>query len=350
MSRFYRCLDCGKEFDLDYSDNKDLKTEEDVIKYKGSINIPEKINICLECLNTIEKSLETSNDTKKKNTIFNFGENVINKLKDDMRKDGNPTKEEEEKITEEINELKKTAEINEKELNDLLKDLEKVEKDETIFCNEFRDLENKLYFSEKDLAKLGDLKSDYENKTKYLSNYNIFNELFQISVDEKYGSINECKFIDPSISSNYDGINAGWGYIILLTKLLSVKYSFESNNYELVPEGNFSRIKEKKNNGEEHEFGISDINRTRDKFNKAMSLYLYYLQEFLDFLDKNGKIKNNPQEIFLIKENKINNYSIEISNKEKFEDWYMCMKLLLNILKFLIMQLLNEEYNSIKDY
>ena len=65
---------------------------------------------------------------------------------------------------------------------------------------------------------------------------------------------------------------------------------FESPNYDLTPEGNFSKVKNKKIN-EEYEIGISDINRTKDKFNRGMEAYLQYLNEFVTFLITNKKIK-----------------------------------------------------------
>ena len=353
MSKIYRRIDCGKEFEFDYIDNNTSGTEEEKTKNIESNNIPREINICFDCLKVVKTNEEESNDSQnKKNNIFQIDENTMIKLKDDLIKNANQAKKEKKKLKEELNELKQTYEKNEKELKNLLQELENVEKEETAFCNEFRETESKIYFLEKEIVISNDLKIDYETKTKYLNNYNIFNELFQISFEEKYGSINECKFCDPSINGNYDNINAGWGYIILLTKLLSIKYMFESKNYILVPEGNFSSIIDKANNNEKHEIGLSDMNRTRDKFNKAMSLYVYYLKEFIDFLFDKGKIDSHLKtKIPNINGNKINDYSIEIENsKEKFEGWYLCMKFLLNILKILICQLLNEENHSLKDY
>ena len=171
---------------------------------------------------------------------------------------------------------------------------------------------------------------------------NIFSGLFQISFNDKFGTINECKFCDPYISSNYDGINAGWGYIVLLTKLLSVKYGFESAKYILIPEGNFSKIKNK--NGTLHEIRLSDINRTKDKFNNAMCAYLEYLKEFLDYLTKENKIDITKKNLCPnINGNLINDKSILIESKDNLENWYQAMKFVLTILKFLICQILSNE-------
>ena len=49
-----------------------------------------------------------------------------------------------------------------------------------------------------------------------------------------------------------DEINSGWGLIVHLTVVISNKFNFESNKYELYPMGNFSKIiaKESKIAGE----------------------------------------------------------------------------------------------------
>ena len=192
-----------------------------------------------------------------------------------------------------------------------------------------------------------ELINNYKNKINRINANNIFSELFQISFSEKFGTINGCKFNDPYISNNYDSINGGWGYIILLTKLLSIKYKFESSNYELIPEGNFSKIQIKKEN-ELFEIGISDMNRTIDKFNKAMEMYLNYLNEFMEFLIKEGKIEKKGEDICpKICGNTINEKSILIEEgKDKIDNWYQCLKYLLTILKFLICQTLKNEDKS----
>lgn len=354
MSKIYKCIDCGKEFRFDFLDiNIDIENcdieqfQNEVNDYVIGLNFPLEANICYECLDSI-KTIKKDKKTDKNNTSDNsYNEENIETLQNSFKEEENILKDltEEKEIKElnELNQLKKRVEQNQTDLNNLLKELENVEQKETDFCNEFRDLENKLYFEGKEQCRLNDLKLDYENKNNIFCN-NTFSELFHISFNEKFGSINGCKFGDPYVSSNYDSINGGWGYIILLTKLLAVKYMFESPNYDLTPEGNFSKVKNKKIN-EEYEIGISDINRTKDKFNRGMEAYLQYLNEFVTFLITNKKIKiTNPDLFPKIDGNKINDKCIQIQNgKESLESWYQCMKFLLTILKFLICSVLKDE-------
>ena len=256
MSKIYRCIDCGKEYKFDFSeinpDEENIESEsfqQKISDYVKILNFPSESNICYECLRNIKNFRESTIKPNKKKDLENISKQYMNDLNEKYKKDENLlknlTEEEEQKQLKELNDIKNKVEQNESELNLLLKELENIEQKETEFCNEFRDLEIKLYFAEKDISKANDIKLDYENKIRNFSYNNIFSELFQISFGDKHGCINGCKFGDPYNSNNYDSINGGWGYIILLTKLLAVKYMFESCKYDLIPEGNFSKIMNK---------------------------------------------------------------------------------------------------------
>jgi hypothetical protein len=364
MSKIYKCIDCGKEYTLNYTekipDKDKLKPEEYqkiINDFNKSVNFPTESNICIDCLDNVKltkiQSSNTNNANNSKNSTY-ISKQFLNDFKEKYSKDFENlqqfTEEGEQSQLKELEELKKKVDQNESSLNSLLKELENIEEKETQFCDEFRDLEIKLYFAEKDISKSNDLKIDYENKIKNINDNNIFTELFQISFNEKYGVINGCKFNDPTSSSNYDSINAGIGYIILLTKLLSIKFAFDSSKYDLIPEGNFSKIIEK-GKQKEHELGLSDMNRTKEKFNEAMSFYLYYLSEFINHLITLKKIQNVNEDVCpKINGKQIKNKSIEIDNsKDKIDDWYQCMKYLLTILKFLICQVLTQENDNYKE-
>ena len=362
MSRIYRCMDCGKEFKFDYQGlgfNEDESNPEEfqkkVKEYTQQLGVFSEINICFNCLQPLKTSKDfTLNINREdKENIQETCKKYINELKEKYGKDEEElnkySNEEEEKKLKELNELQKQVDDNEANLNNLLKELEKTEENETNFCDDFRDLEMKIYSIEKDLSKSNDIKLDYENKIKSFSNTNIFSELFQISFNDKFGIINGCKFCDPNASNNFDNINGGWGYIALLTKLLSIKYNFISQKFDLIPIGNFSKIIEKQTK-EEYEILLNDV-KIKDKFNNAMAKYLEYLDEFLTFLVKEQKIEQKNQDICpKICGDKINNKCIRIQNvKDKLEDWYQCMKYLLTILKFLICQVLIDENQAYKE-
>ena len=362
MLKTFRCMDCGKNFTLDYSiENIGLKETDSPEEKEKKISEFNKnfiifaSNICTKCLQPIVNSKDTANETKtfENKKVEETCNKYISNLKEKFSKEEQELKkytlEEEEKKKKELEEIKSIVEKNENHLKSLIKELENTEQKENNFCDDFRKLEMDIYEVEKELSKSNDIKLDYENKIKGFSNTNIFTELFQISFNGKFGRINGCSFLDPNQSSNWDNINGGWGYIILLTRLLSIKYNFDSIKYDLIPIGNYSKIVEKEKKVE-YEIFLYDI-KLREKFNNAMSAYLEYLEEFINYLFKEGKIKVNNDDICpRITGNLINNKSIRIDNgKDRLEDWFQCMKYLLTILKFLILQVLIEENQAFKE-
>lgn len=362
MLKTFRCMDCGKNFTLDYSiENIGLKETDSPEEKEKKISEFNKnfiifaSNICTKCLQPIVNSKDTANETKtfENKKVEETCNKYISNLKEKFSKEEQELKkytlEEEEKKKKELEEIKSIVEKNENHLKFLIKELENTEQKENNFCDDFRKLEMDIYEVEKELSKSNDIKLDYENKIKGFSNTNIFTELFQISFNGKFGRINGCSFLDPNQSSNWDNINGGWGYIILLTRLLSIKYNFDSIKYDLIPIGNYSKIVEKEKKVE-YEIFLYDI-KLREKFNNAMSAYLEYLEEFINYLFKEGKIKVNNDDICpRITGNLINNKSIRIDNgKDKLEDWFQCMKYLLTILKFLILQVLIDENQAFKE-
>ena len=227
--------------------------------------------------------------------------------------------------------------------------MEEVEKKEDKFWSEFKTLEKNIYSVEKNLSQSIDVNLDYQNKIKNFAGSNIFTDLFEISINDRFGIINGCSFNDPLNYSHFDNINAGWGYIAFLTKLIAIKYQIELPNYELIPLGNFSVIKAKINNKvEQFELFLTDKQNSKIAFNAAMGIYLEYLNEILKYLNNQQILEKKMMEMCpKINGDKINDISIKIEN-EKLENWYQGMKNLLIILKFLISQILSQENKAYK--
>lgn len=360
MSKKYRCIDCLKEFQFDYSDlnikdfdfdNLDSENNLELIKNSNrNLNFRMEINICQDCLKSLNNNSNSSYETKQKDNIDIQVkcEERINELKNkkiDEEAFKDYTEEKEKIILEQLEKAKKEVNENENKLQRLLGDLEGVEKEEVDFWNQYKNLEKNIYIVEKNLAKSNDVNLEYQNKIKNFAGSNIFTDLFEISINDKYGIINGCPFNDPLNSSHFDNINAGWGYIVFLTKLISVKYKIELSKYELIPKGNYSYIQEKK---DKYELFLSDKTNAKLSFNNAMAKYLEYLNDLLNYLETQKILDKKSMEICpKIEEDKINDISIKIDN-EHLDNWYQCMKNLLIILKFLISQILSQENQAYK--
>ena len=363
MNKVYRCVDCLKEFSFDYSDlklnldtdNPDSDENLEIIKnYSKNVDFMMEMNICKDCLKFINTSSNSSMDSQReaniniKKVCQERIEQLKNqKLSDDEFKDYT---EENEKITlEKLELLKNELNNNENKLQSLLNNLEEVEKKEDKFWSEFKTLEKNIYSVEKNLSQSIDVNLDYQNKIKNFAGSNIFTDLFEISINERFGIINGCSFNDPLNYSHFDNINAGWGYIAFLTKLIAIKYQIELPDYELIPLGNFSVIKAKINNKiEQFELFLTDKQNSKIAFNAAMGIYLEYLNEILKYLNNQQILEKKMMEMCpKINGDKINDISIKIEN-EKLENWYQGMKNLLIILKFLISQILSQENKAYK--
>ena len=363
LLKTYRCIDCLKEFQFDYKDivnaeNFDFlninnpQNLEIIKKCTSDLGFNMECNICLDCLlsmnqnsnNNMESQQEDNSNVKSK------CEERINELKkkeinEEEFKDYN---EEEEKIMlQKLEELKKEVNQNENKLHNFLDDLKTIEKEEVKFWNQYKNLEKDTYKVEKNLSKINDVNLDYQNKIKNFAGSNIFTDLFEISVNDKYGVINGCAFNDPLNYSHFDNINAGWGYIVFLTKLISVKYNIDLPKLELIPLGNYSVIKEK-NKKDKYELFLTDKANSKISFNNAMAKYLDYLSELLKYLFTQQILEKKSMELCpKIEQDKINDLSIKFDN-DHLDNWYQCMKNLLIILKFLISQILSQENKAYK--
>lgn len=363
MNKIYRCVDCLKEFYFDYSDlkinfdylNPDSEENLELIKKQNTnLDFHMEINICKECLQNIKISSNSTADIQKEanSKIQKVCQERIEQLKNKNESEEefkDYTEENEKKIQEKLEQMKNEVNQNETQLQNLLVELEETEKKEDLFWTEYKNLEKDVFKVERDLSLTSDINLDYQNKIKNFSASNIFTDLFEISVNDKFGIINGCSFNDPLNYSHFDNINAGWGYIAFLTKLIAIKYKIELKDYDLIPLGNFSVIKAKINNKMEiFDLYLTDKQNSKITFNIGMMKYLDYLKELLKYLSEQKILEEKTMEICpKIEGNKINGISIKIES-EKLENWYQAMKNLLIIMKFLISQILSQENKAYK--
>ena len=363
MNRVFRCYDCLKEFQFDYSalkidfdqENPDSEENLKLIKTKsGSLDFHMEINICQECLQNLKTNSNSTADIKKEAdlNIEKVCQERIEELKNKKESEDefkDYTEENENIIKEKLDQIKNEINLNENKLQKLLGDLEEAEKNEEKFWKEFKNLEKNIFKVDRDLSQNEDINLIYSNKIKSFAGSNIFTDLFDISVNDKYGMINGCSFNDPSNYTHLDNINAGWGYIVFLTKLIAIKYKVDLNNYELIPLGNFSVIKAKINDKfEQFDLYLTEKQNSKITFNIAMVKYLEYLNELLKYLLQQNIFEQKAMEICpKIDGDKINGVSIQMK-MENLENWYQAMKNLLIILKFLIAQILSQENKAYK--
>ena len=369
----FQCEKCKAWFKFDYSTTlgmdlsvlSESQSDEKIKDYLQNVNFSlDKVKYCMECLKSIIKEMEIDNsiitgDTSISNYDYYkdkfvekhsfepfFSSYLMTQLRNEMQKYGELNSEEilkeESELKEKLAKLTEEANKSEEAVDNLVKQLDLVNQDEHKFWTDFNNFEKNILLLEKEKNVVQNRNSLIEKQIKSLSTSNIFGDLFQISFSDKVGIINYCKMNSPS-SQSYDEINAGWGYIAFLTKILACKFNFDSKKYRISDIGNYTKIEEISTKTTYY-LSLSDNSRTLEEFNKGMRAFLAYFQEFVDYL-KREKI---------ISEQKMNGFKFEIINdringkgiaydSNKAEEWTQCIKYLLTFLKFLITQVLQQE-------
>ncbi len=100
---------------------------------------------------------------------------------------------EERKTKEKLNALVNKEKNLQNELNRLLEDFKSLTDEEKKFWDDFSNLETNIHLYENYKINIKNKMSTMEKDIKNFSNNNIFNDLFNISFTEKYGTINGCR-------------------------------------------------------------------------------------------------------------------------------------------------------------
>ena len=246
------------------------------------------------------------------------------------------------------------------EFDNNVEKLKEINEEEKKILDEINDLNINTLLSSKDY----EIEKSIQQKNQFeqfcLLNSNILESLFEIRVNEKYGIINGCKMQYKNYSS-FNEIFAGWGHILYLTKILNLKAKKflkileEIDAFKIYCVGDYSYIYNSKENQKyfffERNQELND-NLKATKLNQSMIQYLLILK---DLDNKMFKITGGVSGLknFIIKQKSINNYSIELNIYTPDDnDWVLCMKSLLILLKYYINVILakdNEEMKNILD-
>lgn len=367
MSIKYKCVDCQKEFIIDYRqcipEIVNLKTEEEIKKkieeYDQVIALKFGKNFCYECLQKIlEKNEEESVAKEKvikeiKQDEKMLYDDVSQAVKENELLDLDRLIEEEEIAFNELSDAKLELDKNMQTLDIVLAELRRINKEEKEAWSRLNNFEKKVSLDIKH-EKYEQIKNEnIQAKIKQFSQSNVFTDLFQITFTNKVGTINYCRMQLPVSGNSYDELNAGWGNIVFLTCILAQKFQFKSK-LTLEPTGSYSKIRDE--SGKAYDLSLSELSRTIPNFNQAMTLYLQYFDEFIQHLNICGVISKFSENKgittcefnFVIKNDTINGKSI-CYDSTRPGDWCQCMKFLLAELKFLMTMALMDEDEKYKN-
>ena len=327
-----------------------------------NLNIVLNNKICDLCYKKLSKINEEEikkidNENKKIEKIEKILNKEIELNKNEISEDVKNSKFEDAKAQEEAS--KRLNEDNLKlqnEFDDNLEKLKNINLEEENILDEMNKLNLDSLLTSKDY----EIEKSIQQKNQFeqicLLNSNILEFLFDIQVNEKYGSINGCRMQFKNYSS-FNDISAGWGHILYLTKILNLKAKKilkileEKDLYKIYNLGDYSYIY---NSQENQKYFFYEKNSTLNddlkakKLNKSM---LQYLQILKDLDKKVTKINGNTPTLknFRIENKSINNYPIELNIYYQDDlDWALCLKSILMLLKSYIKIIVIKENEELK--
>ena len=343
-----------------------MKKEE---KLSGLIENLKKNEICDLCYEKLSEkyqnySIKLDDDLEaidKKINDFNDYLNNYENLDKILKLDINELKLRDIKSQNTLENLEKEySELN-KELSIILKEYNSIVSEEKIIKKNLYNLEDDLIQNSKEKNQLKNVTLINKNKQNNLLKDNIYDLMFNIEIYEKYGTINGINMRIKDKNIIFKDLYCGWGYILKLTNFLINKSNYFNNvtedkdEFKIIYLGDYSYIEDCKNK-KNHILSTSnqDLNKkTRIVLlNEFMEVYLIILK---NLSIKINQINNNNYtnlKKYTIGNKIINNYSIEIDLENKNfneENWNLCIKNLLIILKNYIKVILEAENNEIKN-
>ncbi|KAK4054164.1 Vacuolar protein sorting-associated protein atg6 [Microbotryomycetes sp. JL201] len=171
-----------------------------------------------------------------------------------------------------------------------------------------------------------------------LQRTNVYNDAFCIGQENGIGTINGLRLGRlPNVPVDWPEINAAWGHCLLLLHTIARKFSFQFDNYRLVPMGSFSKIE--KTSGDKAtlelygsgDFAVMRLLQNR-RFDIAMVAFLDCLRQIGEFVSQRDKDLRLQHKIV---KDKIGDVSIKLQFGSD-EAWTRALRHVLYDLKLLL--------------
>jgi hypothetical protein len=369
MINKFICKYCKKNKEIEYFgfsiiDNNELEKKNlitHVLDNSQNLKIQKAIEnqICSACYKEIikEKKEELNRIQNKIRDIDNIiktidiqmGKSVFMAL---LNTNINDLKNENNKVINNFNSLKKIQNELEKQIGIKLNELKKIKNDEKNIWSLFEGIENEIILISKNINLERVNLSINENIQINLLKTNIFNLLFELEVNECYGSINGIKFEYNNNKFKFDEIYCGWGHILFLTVILNYRANKilninDQHNFKICYCLDYSQINDFQSQNE-YKFFSENVNESDKKkidgLNKSMKFYLKILKIIINKYQKSDNSINYINSDFVIGEDTINNFSISCNISERSDkNWNLCMRNVIIILQILIKSILTWE-------
>ena len=351
-----------------FSDNVDLNFVKvdhiymkDIIFHLDSILKNKICDKCYEKLNKvneveIKKLNEEISKVEKTKTLLtkeismeeDFGDNSKKSNKEDSNSQDDDIK----RFNESNASLNEGNASLQNELNKNIEKLKKINEEEEKVLNKINELNIDLLMASRQCGLEKSIQQKNQFEQVALLNCNIFDSLFDIEINEKYGVINGCKMAYRHTLSE---IYSGWGHILLLTNIINLKVKkylgiLDSKDpYEFYNMGDYSYIimDKKKFLFYEQNSNLNDDSKVME-LNQSMLQYLKVLKD-IDNRIKKIKVNFTGLSNFIISDTSVNYYHIELNiNLSDDADWALCIKSILILLKYYIKVVVYKENEELK--
>ena len=351
-----------------FSDNVDLNFVKvdhiymkDIIFHLDSILKNKICDKCYEKLNKvneveIKKLNEEISKVEKTKTLLteeismeeDFGDNSKKSNKEDSNSQDDDIK----RFNESNASLNEGNASLQNELNKNIEKLKKINEEEEKVLNKINELNIDLLMASRQCGLEKSIQQKNQFEQVALLNCNIFDSLFDIEINEKYGVINGCKMAYRHTLSE---IYSGWGHILLLTNIINLKVKkylgiLDSKDpYEFYNMGDYSYIimDKKKYLFYEENSNLNDDSKVME-LNQSMLQYLKVLKD-IDNRIKKIKVNFTGLSNFIISDTSVNYYHIELNiNLSDDADWALCIKSILILLKYYIKVVVYKENEELK--
>ncbi|KAG1472965.1 hypothetical protein G6F56_001226 [Rhizopus delemar] len=315
----------------------------DIMSSQSDVDHP----LCQECtdmlLEALEKQLEDV--SYERDCYIEFmkkvkGSKLSREEEEELRKQLEELQVAEEDASTELQKLQEEEERLGRELKGLESEMKSLEDEEDEFWgkrNEYQ-LELDAFQNERDSI---NLKYDHDVKQyEKLQKTVVYNDAFCISHDGPFGTINGFRLGRLSTHPvEWNEINAAWGQTLLLLYTIASKLKFQFQNYRLVPMGSFSRVEKVGGDSvityelystDDFTFNRMFLNR---RFDHAMEAVLICLKQLGDFAEEKDKSLKLP---YRINKDKIGDLSVRLQFNQD-ESWTKALRYMLTNMKWILL-------------
>lgn len=348
-----------------------------ILSFKYDIDYP----ICMECSETLLAQLKLQYETsmKEKNSYLQFLNKLNKQSSPDLTKLDTSLAELQklnQKYSDSISEIK-NLELEESQLKN---DIASINKEIALINSKEADLLTKKNLYELELTELNELNNQTFNNLQQkleinekLKNSNVFNDVFNISYDGPFGTINGLRLGNlKNCKISWLEINSALGHIVLLLSIIIKKLGLNIKGYKLVPMGSYSKIEKyepiptvtttglsnnennnssaetqqqqrqhqqfKKVTFELYSSGQTTIERlfTNSTLDQAMIALLNIIKQIEDQLKHKYDNSIELPYVINLNNNKIGGLNIKLNRKITDSEWTMACKFLITDVKYIL--------------